>query len=111
MKVLLDEDLPHNLRLHLISHEVSTAAYLGWNGLKNGALLKAADEAGFEALLTGDQNLSYQQNLTDRRIAILALSCQEWRLMQSHLTVILAALDRATPGSFQLVQCGEFRRR
>jgi hypothetical protein len=111
MKVLLDEDLPHKLRLQLTDHEVSTAAYLEWSGLKNGVLLKAAEEAGFEALVTGDQNLNYQQNLTGRKIALLTLSCQEWRLMRSHINEIAAALKRATPGSFQFVHCGEFRRR
>ena len=68
MKVLLDENLPHRLRHRLGSHEVSTVSYMGWAGLKNGELLKAAEAAGFEVLVTGDQTLPYEQNLAERRL-------------------------------------------
>jgi putative NIF3 family GTP cyclohydrolase 1 type 2 len=59
VKVLLDEDLPHKLRLHIPDHDVSTVAYFGWDGLKNGDLLRAAEREGFEVFVTGDKNLSY----------------------------------------------------
>ena len=67
MKVLLDENLDHRLRKHLGSHEVFTASFPGWDGLKNGKLLEAAEMAGFEVLVTGDQTLCYEQNLSERR--------------------------------------------
>ena len=70
MRVLLDEDLPHKLRQNLPGHDVSTVSYMGWSGLKNGELLKAAEVAGFEIFLTGDQKLSYQQNLKERLIGM-----------------------------------------
>jgi hypothetical protein len=54
VKVLLDEDLPHKLRMAIPNHEVSTVAYVGWAGLKNGALLRAAEDAGFEVFVTAD---------------------------------------------------------
>ncbi len=60
MKVLLDEDVPHDLRPRLSGHEVYTARHLGWDGVKNGALLKLAEEAGFAVFVTADQKLSYQ---------------------------------------------------
>ncbi len=60
MKVLLDEDLPHNLRPLLIQHDVFTTQHLGWAGVKNGALLNLATENGFEVFITADQNLSFQ---------------------------------------------------
>lgn len=57
MKVLLDENLPQLLR----NHEVFTVRYQGWAGLKNGELLKAAEDNGFEVFVTGDQTLLYEQ--------------------------------------------------
>ena len=61
MRVLLDENLDHGLRNHLGSHEVFTASFMGWEGLKNGTLLQKAEETGFEVLLTGDQTLYYSK--------------------------------------------------
>jgi hypothetical protein len=55
--VLLDENLDHALRKLLGPHEVMTVAYLGWAGLQNGALLRAAEESSIDVLLTGDQTL------------------------------------------------------
>jgi len=62
VKVLLDENLDHALRTLLGRHEVVTAAYMGWSGWKNGELLRAAESAGIEVLVTGDQTLSYEQS-------------------------------------------------
>ena len=76
--------------------------------MKNGELLRAAESAGFECLVTSDQNLSYQQNLEGRSISVITLTRQKWAILKLHLDVIQAAVDRATPGSFQLVDCGEF---
>ena len=59
MRVLLDENLAHSLRNHLGNHEAYTASYAGLAGLKNGRLLEAAEEAGFDILITGDQTLHY----------------------------------------------------
>ncbi|AEU35617.1 DUF5615 family PIN-like protein [Granulicella mallensis] len=110
MKVLLDEDPPHKLRQNLPGHDVSTVSYMGWSGLKNGELLRTAEAADFEVFLTGDQKLSYQQNLKERLIGIVTLSAQEWPIIKSHLPAIAAAVDAALPGSFQSVECGSFRR-
>jgi len=60
-KVLLDENLPHALRNHLPNHDVVTAVYAGLAGYKNGALLRAADEAGFDVLVTADKTLPFDR--------------------------------------------------
>jgi hypothetical protein len=60
VRVLLDEQLPRQLTPLLTSHEVRTVQQQSWAGLKNGALLDAAEVAGFSVLLTGDQNLQFQ---------------------------------------------------
>ncbi|MBL8232210.1 MAG: DUF5615 family PIN-like protein [Bryobacterales bacterium] len=99
MKVLLDENLPHRLRNALAPHEAFTVRYQGWSGLKNGELLSAAERDGFELFLTGDQTISYEQNLTGRQIAVLVLSAIEWHIIRESLPAIQAAIDAATPGS------------
>jgi hypothetical protein len=111
VKVLLDENLDHRLRKNLGPHEVFTASYMGWNGLKNGRLLQTAEDDGFDVLLTGDQTLFDEQKKRERRLAIVALSSNEWRVLKDHLIKIVIALDNAVPGSFQAVDCGKFIRR
>ena len=64
---------------------MTTASFPGWDGLKNGKLLEAAEMAGFEVLVTGDQTLCYEQNLPGRRLAIVALSSIEWRIIKAYL--------------------------
>ncbi len=81
MRVLFDHNLPHKLRTSLDplrKHEIVTASYMGWGDLKNGELLRIAEESGFEVLVTGDQGLLYEQNLTGRKLAIVALSKNNW---------------------------------
>lgn len=74
MKVLFDQGTPVPLRGQISAHRVSTAYELGWATLKNGELLAAAENSGFEVLVTTDTNLQYQQNLTQRKIALVVLS-------------------------------------
>lgn len=74
MRVLLDENLPHKLRLRLTEHEVVTTSYRGWAEWSNGALLNAADDAAFDVFVTADQGLNYQQNIEGRKISLVILS-------------------------------------
>lgn len=74
MRVLLDEQLPRQLARHLPGHDVRTVQQQSWAGLKNGALLTEAEQAGFSVFLTGDQNLEYQQNLTQRKLGVVVLA-------------------------------------
>ena len=69
MKVLLDENLPHLLRNNLRDHDAFTVRYMGWAGLQNGELLRAAEDDGFEVFITGDQTLSYERTLLRARVA------------------------------------------
>ena len=72
MKLLLDECVTRYLKADFIGHDVSTVEAAGLKGLKNGALLRAAD-ARFDVLVTVDRNIPYQQNLKSLSIAILIL--------------------------------------
>ncbi len=109
MKILLDESVPQKLRLLIEgSHAVATAWFQGWSGLKNGALLDAAEKAGFDLFITADQQLSYQQNLTGRTIAVVVLSTNNWSFIKAHVPEITAAVDAATPGSYAEVEIPEW---
>jgi len=88
------------LRQELAGHSVSTAYEMGWAALKNGELLKAA-EAAFEALVTTDQNLRYQQNLAGRRLAILVLPTTSWPKIQLHIAQVVTAVNQLRPGDFR----------
>jgi predicted nuclease of predicted toxin-antitoxin system len=97
MRILFDHGVPAPLRRALTAHAVSTAHEMGWNELDNGALLKAA-EASFDTLVTTDQNLRHQQNLSDRRLAILVLPTTSWSKIQTHERQVIAAIDALRPG-------------
>jgi len=110
LKILFDQNVPRNLERHLGSHKVIRAAEMGWEELKNGDLLAAAEGGLFDLLLTCDQNLEHQQKVIGRRIAILALSTNNWPLIREHLAKISAAVDSAILGTYFVVDCGTFRR-
>ena len=104
MKILFDQGVPVPLRRYLSDHSVDTAYERGWSRLSNGDLLDAAEQAGFELLVTTDQNLRYQQNLTHRKLAIVVLSKGRWRLIKERLPEIAAAVAVASPGTVTEVQ-------
>jgi len=70
MRLLLDENIPKRLKLDLSDHEVYTVREKGWNGLRNGDLLKLMLGDGIEALLTFDKNLTHQQNFRKYPISV-----------------------------------------
>jgi hypothetical protein len=88
----------------LAGHEVATAHELGWSRLKNGELLDAADTEDFSVFITTDSNLRYQQNLKNRRIAIVVLTTTSWPRIQLAVGAIVAAIDRAVGGSYTEVE-------
>ena len=77
MKLLFDQGTPVPLRDALPGHEVVTAFELGWQGLQNGELLRVAEAEGFAAIITTDQSLRYQQNLSDRQLALVVLKATD----------------------------------
>ena len=111
MRVLLDENLDHALRHLLGPHEVVTVAFMGWASLKNGELLRTAEQSGVDVFLTGDGTLSYEQNLAGRQMAVVVLSAIQLPIIRMHLPKIIAALGRAFLGSLQAVNCGTFSRK
>jgi uncharacterized protein (DUF433 family) len=103
LKVLFDQGTPAPLRRALTAHVVETAYERGWSELQNGALVSAAEEADFEVFVTTDKNLKYQQNLAERRLAIVVLLSTSWPRIQNVLPSVVAAVADASPGSYQEV--------
>lgn len=104
MRVLFDNGTPRGVAAALTGHVVEESRARGWDTFRNGELLQAAEAAGFDVFVTTDRNIQYQQNLADRRIAIVVLSRGRWRLIRLRLTEIAAAVDAAVPGSFSEVE-------
>jgi len=99
MKVLLDACVPRPLRKFLPDHAVHTAQEMGWGQFKNGALLLAAEEQ-FNALVTTDQNLKYQQKVVGRKLAILVLPTNDWPTIRRKTNEISARVAALKPGEF-----------
>jgi hypothetical protein len=103
--VLFDHGTPKGLARLLAGHTVHTAQSRGWDTLSNGELLNAAENAGFDLLLTTDRRIRYQQNLTVRRIALVVLTgSTKWSAVRRHADRIEAAVSSATPGSYSEVE-------
>ena len=100
MKILFDQGTLVPLRRSLLSHTVDTAYERGWSTLANGDLLDTAERDGYNLLVTTDRNLSYQQNLTSRQIAIVVLLSTSWPRIQRHQDDIRNAIDTIVPGAY-----------
>src|ERR1022692_1134643 len=107
MRIVFDQATPVPIRQYLERHTVRTAALQGWDKLANGDLLTAAEEAGFDLLLTTDKNMRYQQNLAGRKIAIVVLGRQQWPKLRPQIQRVIAAVNDATPGSYVEVEIPE----
>jgi hypothetical protein len=103
MRILLDEGVPVGLRGHLPGHDVLSVHDLGWDGIKNGVLLAAAEREGFAILITADQRIRFQNNLTGRRLTIIALSTNFWPTLREHPGLIGPAVDGAGQGDYVTV--------
>ncbi|MDB9306769.1 hypothetical protein PN488_20765 [Nodularia spumigena CS-591/12] len=93
MKILFDQGTPVPLRKYLTEHSVTTAYEEGWSNLSNGDLLKAAENKGYQILVTTDQNLRYQQNLSERQIAIVVLLSTSWPKIRTQVYKICSIIN------------------
>lgn len=101
LRILFDHGVPRGLAGFLPGHDVIETRAMGWERFANGALLNAAEEAGFELFVTTDQNLSYQQNLSERVIAIVVLTgSSKWLRVRAEVGRIAAAVDGMEPGGY-----------
>ena len=104
MRVLLDECVTRYLKRDFAGHEVLTVEEAGFKGLKNGRLLLAAS-GQFDALVTVDQNLQYQQNLHTFVIAVIVLKARRstYPSLKTLMPKVLESLERVKPGEVFVV--------
>ena len=100
MRVLFDQGTPAPLRHLLLDHEVETAYERGWSSLQNGDLIAAAEAAEFSVFVTTDRNLKYQQNLADRRLAIVVLLTTSWPRIKAASAPVVVAVNESSPGGY-----------
>ena len=96
MRIVLDECVPWPLAKHLDSHVCTSPQRSSWGGFENGDLLRLAEEE-HDLFVTSDQNLRYQQNLADRKIAILELSTNDWATIRKNLAAVVARINDMQP--------------
>ena len=101
MKILFDQGTPVPLQRHLSGHSVATAYEQGWSDLVNGRLLNVAELAGYQLLVTTDQNLKYQQNLASRKLAVLVLLSTSWPRIRLRIDEIRTAVATIAPGEYK----------
>ena len=99
MKLLFDENMPHAFRHDIPGHDVSTARYMGWKSTVNGELLALARDE-FDVLITLDQNIEDQQNLSDSDLAIIVLrpGSDDIEVLRTLVPEILASLNTIRRG-------------
>jgi hypothetical protein len=105
MRVLLDQNTPAPLRHALLGHHVATAYERGWSEVSNGKLIAEAESAGFDVLITSDQNIPYQQNWTGRRLGLLVLNPNDWtrnRKFKERILEAVNSMQRATCVSLEI---------
>ena len=104
MRVLLDENLPLEFAAEIVDHEVLTVRGLGWDGLKNGALMQRAATA-CDVFVTMDRNIPHQQNIGALRFGVILLQAHSNRIedLRPIVTVLLHAILDARPGVLQRV--------
>jgi predicted nuclease of predicted toxin-antitoxin system len=101
VKVLFDQNVPRNLVRYLPAHKVTRSVELGWQELKNGDLLDEAQDKGFEVMVTADRNLAHQQNLANRRVAVVVLPSGNWPAVKAQIVEVVQAIDESEPGGFK----------
>jgi predicted nuclease of predicted toxin-antitoxin system len=110
MRILLDENIPRQLRGILTGHDVRTVPQMGWTAYTNGRLLHEAERAGFDAIVTSDRNFVTPLDLAGRHIAIIVLSSNLLPTIRAQPQTLLRAVASASPGAFAFATFGRTRR-
>ncbi|MBI3210030.1 MAG: hypothetical protein HYZ37_14185 [Candidatus Solibacter usitatus] len=111
MKILFDANTPATLAKSLRGHKVSLAVQMGWDRLENGTLLTVAEDDAFDVVVTCDQNLTHQQNLKGRKIAVVVLSTNHWPRMRPVASRIANLIDFAQSGQITRIDVSMLSRK
>lgn len=107
MRVLIDECLPRQLKGWLARYfDTSTVQEMGWANVKNGKLLLAANENGFDVLVTADKNMHYQQNFDGLQISSVVIPTNLKRLVQKCIPALRQSLENLQPGQKVVMELG-----
>jgi predicted nuclease of predicted toxin-antitoxin system len=105
LRIVFDKNVPVGVRRFLPKHEVRTFVEMQWHPqLENGELLKVAEASGFDVMVTSDQNIKYQQNLTGRKLALVVLGSNIWPVVRIHEALISDRVDASAPGSYEFIE-------
>jgi len=105
LRILLDKNVPVGVRRFLSGHDVRTFVEMNWDPqLENGVLLREAEAAGFDVMMTSDQNIPYQQNLAGRKLALVVLGSNIWPIVRDHDATIRAKVEAVRPGSYAFIE-------
>ena len=100
MRILLDNNVPRLLTSNLPDHQADTAFQRDWHTLTNGELLDQAESDGYQLLITADQRIPYQQNLSRRSIAVLIITSNERQAVSNAVAVINDAANSTKPAYY-----------
>ncbi len=103
--ILLDQSVPRALGALLTGHTAMTAASQGWEEFTNGALMEAANAAGFALLITRDKSIIYQQNMKSMQIGLIVLSTNHWPTSRSNAALILREANKLPADGYSYVDC------
>ena len=107
MRVLIDECLPKQLKEWLAGkHDAATVQEMGWANVKNGRLLRSANESGFDVFATADKNLYYQQNFAALRLSAVVIPSNRKLLVQNSVPAFLQSLEQVKPGQKVVMDLG-----
>lgn len=107
-RVILDEGVPKKVALYLPGHDVTDVHQAGWDGIKNGKLLALIEKAGYDAFVSCDKRIEFEQNWSKRPFAALLLSTNHWETMEPELHKIAPAVENAQLGEVTRVNVGSF---
>jgi predicted nuclease of predicted toxin-antitoxin system len=102
-KILIDECLPLRLAIWLGEHDAETVAHRGWAGKDDGDILRLAEAAGFDVLLTADANIKDQRKLEGMNLSVVAIPTNRQHVVESILPQIRQSVGLAQPGTFALL--------
>ncbi len=105
MKIILDENLPHDRRHFLPGHQVFTVAYMKWAGVRNGDLLARAASAEFDVMISLDAGIEYQQHIVSLPVAVILIKARSNTLsdLRGCIPELLNALVAIKPKSLTTI--------
>jgi hypothetical protein len=105
LRIIFDQCTPRQLRKFLVpAHEVKRCAEMGWDEVENGELISTAEAAGFDLMISCDQNVKYQQNLSIRKISLVVLGSNHRPTVLRFVAEILKAVNEVKTGSYEFIE-------